>query len=86
MQRWMMTAMLMTAVLANCVWLIRCPLSSSAEEQSDVPDCCKNGICPHHAAERKQCECDLFSNSAAMISVVTVMPATSACSFLGQES
>ena len=71
----MMAAMLLTAVLANSLWIIRCPLGSSAQDQADVPDCCKNGMCPHHAAERKQCQCDLFSDTAALMSVVSSMPA-----------
>ena len=45
----MTVIVLMTAVLANSAWIIRCPLSASAQDQ--VPDCCKNGMCPHHAAE-----------------------------------
>jgi len=71
----MMAAILITGVLSNSVWIIRCPLSTSADEQSGVPDCCKNGMCPHHAAERKQCQCDLFSDTAALMHVASAMPA-----------
>jgi hypothetical protein len=72
----MMAAMLMTAVLANSVWIMRCPLSASAGEQSGVPDCCKNGMCPHHAAEHQHCQCDLFSDTAASMNAASIMPAT----------
>jgi len=71
----MMAVMLMTAVLANSVWIIRCPLNASSEDQSGVPDCCKHGMCPHHAAEHKQCQCDLFSDTTALMSVMSFMPA-----------
>jgi hypothetical protein len=71
----MMAAVLLTAVLADSVWILRCPLSPSEQEESGVPDCCKNGMCPHHAAEKKQCQCDLLSDTAAM-SLVSMMPAT----------
>jgi hypothetical protein len=70
-----MTAVfLTTAVLANSAWIIRCPFSATAQEESNVPDCCRNGMCPHHAAEHKECQCDLFSDPAASVHVASVMP------------
>jgi hypothetical protein len=72
----MVSALLMAAVLTNSGWMMRCPLSAAAEDHSGLPDCCKDGMCPHHAAEHRQCLCDLFSDTAASMQIASMMPAT----------
>jgi hypothetical protein len=56
--------------LTNTFWIVNChdvlsslAISASAADDANLPDCCKHGICPHHAAQHqnksnnKDCDC-----------------------------
>src|SRR6185295_7462221 len=78
MRRWISASALLLTLLANGLPLFGCLQAMHVGEQSDesVPDCCRNGMCPHHAAEKQACRCDLFSDKAASSLIFSVTPAT----------
>jgi len=85
--RWITTIAVMVAILANGQWFIHCkttaePAISATEE---LPECCRQGFCPHHAGEHKvppkppkndadDCICGIASSDP--INLVALTPVT----------
>ena len=85
MLRWITTIAVIVATLANGQWFIHCkPQAETAVTSTEeLPDCCRDGICPHHAAEHKappkpqkndsdDCICGIASSDP--INLVTLTP------------
>lgn len=90
MRRWTVTVSLIVSLLVNIVLVFGCggsqgeapALSSTAA--GEVPDCCKDGMCPYHVQEQQHhhsekpsdsCICDMFSGDTATFMVLSSMPA-----------
>ena len=94
MLRWITTIAVMAATLANGQWFIHCkttaePAISATEE---LPECCRQGLCPHHAGEHKvppkppkndadDCICGIASSDP--INLVTLTPVAAILSDAG---
>ena len=90
--RWIVTMTIALALMANGPWLVSCkaPASSTVSAGDDVPDCCRHGLCPHHAKAQHvansqknaadDCICKLTAPDSvtivALTNVVSTMPAT----------
>ena len=89
MAKWGITIGIVAALLLNSVWFVPCEVSptatiSTADTDETVPDCCKHGLCPHHAAEQhramthsqsqnQDCICKLSAPESATVIVQTTM-------------
>src|SRR5262249_23712282 len=53
--RWITTIAVMAATLANGQWFFHCKpaVETAVNSTEEVPECCRQGLCPHHAAEHK---------------------------------
>jgi hypothetical protein len=55
MTRWVISLVIVTAMLANGFAIVRCKPAAAASTwvsaDEEVPECCRHGLCPHHAAE-----------------------------------
>jgi hypothetical protein len=92
------TAAVLAFFLTNSFWLIGCqdaltaPIIVAGTDNANVPDCCKHGICPHHAPQHQNketngCPCmssrDAVTMTAFMLApaiapmAVAVLPVTS---------
>ena len=95
MFRWLVSVGLIVATLGNGQWFLQCKTtvepSIAAAEPEEVPECCRHGICPHHAAEHRdaakpvqpqkhECICAMTSDTGVatltVTPVVALMPAT----------
>jgi hypothetical protein len=82
-RHWILTISLITALLADGFGSVPCILgdttssaainAAATSSDSDVPECCRNGLCPHHAALRaaeqsrdktESCTCSMSSNGS----------------------
>ena len=85
MLRWITTIAVIAATLANGQWFIHCKPSAETAVTSteELPECCRDGFCPHHAAEHKappkpqkndadDCICGIASSDP--ITLVTLTP------------
>jgi hypothetical protein len=83
--RWITTIAVIAATLANGQWFIHCKPSTETAVTSteELPECCRDGFCPHHAAEHKappkpqkndadDCICGIASSDP--INLVTLTP------------
>ena len=95
MRRFAVTFSLLIALMANCAWIIGCQSGSaqnpvaSETDDSNVPDCCRNGICPYHREHPPQpspshsdCICHLSADSILMVSTAQI-PAVHSYAALG---
>jgi hypothetical protein len=73
-RRWIITVSLMTVILAGNVWSIHCA-PQSAGIGSDVPDCCRDGLCPHHQDQKASGSCPHTMSSSDSLVFVSGMPA-----------
>jgi len=90
---------LLMAVLLNSGPAIQCEgslfamLDHIASAQSDVPDCCKNGMCPMHhhhgdsdgSAEEHDCICKVAAQSTVMAMILSQAPAIGTAPSVGIE-
>jgi hypothetical protein len=82
-RHWILTISLITALLADGFVNIRCILgdtnsssgitAAATTSDSNLPECCRNGLCPHHAAQHaaeqsrdktESCTCSMSSNGS----------------------
>jgi hypothetical protein len=75
MRRWLVTISLTIAILSNTVSSVQCTPSGI---DSNLPDCCKDGMCPHHVSgqESQSCPHTLSPGSTLALMVLSAMPAT----------
>jgi hypothetical protein len=90
-RRWTVAVSLIAALLVNIVFGIGCGTASAIEitassssAADELPDCCRDGMCPYHAQEQHShhsknpadsCICDMFSRDSATFMVLSAMPA-----------
>jgi hypothetical protein len=80
-RRWAVTISLLIVLFSNSAWIVGCTTvekagaSAAAADDSDVPDCCKNGICPYHREHPQHvhtppadtdCTCHMSANTSAL--------------------
>ncbi|HYR91523.1 MAG TPA: hypothetical protein VE422_46145 [Terriglobia bacterium] len=91
MRRWAVTVSLIVSLLINIVFVFGCGNAGMNSQEAaasagagEVPDCCRDGMCPYHAQEQKHhhsndpsesCICDMFSGDTATFMVLSAMPA-----------
>src|SRR5687768_12039731 len=78
MRRWIVVLSLVGALLASNVWNVHCGPQSEGMS-SDLPDCCLEGMCPHHAGESKEsnsCPHSMSSGNVIPLFVMAAMPVT----------
>jgi hypothetical protein len=82
-------SLLLLPLLVNSAPVLQCAgslfamLDHIASAQSDVPDCCKNGMCPMHhhhgdsdgSAEEHDCICKVASQSTVVALMMSQAPA-----------
>ena len=78
MRRWIGVLLLLAAVLGSNVWNVHCGPQLSGIG-SDLPDCCRDGMCPHHAGDSREsgsCPHSMSSGASVSLVVQAAMPAT----------
>ena len=75
MRRWLVTISLTIAILSNTAWSVQCTPSGI---DSNLPDCCKDGMCPHHVSgqESQSCPHTLSPGSTLALMILSGIPAT----------
>jgi hypothetical protein len=83
MRRWFVTISLTIAILSNTVWSVQCTPSGI---DSNLPDCCKDGMCPHHVSgqESQSCPHTLSPGSTLALMIHSGLPATIHEAVVGQ--
>jgi hypothetical protein len=74
MGRWFVTFSVTIVMLGNIALSVQC---AAAGVDSNIADCCKDGMCPHHlsGAETQSCPHTLSDASLSLI-LVNMLPAT----------
>jgi hypothetical protein len=74
MRRWLVTISLTLAMLSNTTWGVHCGPSGA---DSNVADCCKDGMCPHHLSgqESQSCPHTLSPNASLSLIILSALPA-----------
>jgi hypothetical protein len=89
MLRWILTIAVTFAMIGNGFALVQCKTTAApsvTESHEDLPDCCKNGFCPHHAAQHHvskpkpqsddDCICKMTSRDAFNLKMMSPLYAT----------
>src|SRR5258706_5344397 len=75
MRRLLVTISLTVAMLGNLGWSVQCAPSGV---DSNLADCCKDGMCPHHLSgqESQSCPHTLSPDATLSLTILSALPAT----------